>query len=132
LIPVVNGDVAFDIAINGTILSTEDIFIYLLDHIDIDRILLAGTEPGIWRDFATKHDLIPTMTPDDLPSLSESLGGSNATDVTGGMAEKVRLMASLVEKYPHLKVSIFSGEKTGNLYTALMGGYPGTTIQQKD
>ena len=129
LIPLINGDVAFDTEINGTILSTEDLFSYLLDRMRFDRILLIGTEAGVWYDFPTKKRLLQSISPDELPSLMSTIQGSNATDVTGGMAEKVRVMTALVQKYDHLKVSIFSGEEPGNFFYALLGGFPGTTIQ---
>ena len=42
LLPVVYGDVAFDEARGGTILSTEDVFTFLVEEFSPTRILLAG------------------------------------------------------------------------------------------
>ncbi len=54
---------------------------------------------------------------------------SEYVDVTGGMRQKVEMMAALVEANPALTVSIFSGRQPGMLMNALAGSAPGTTIR---
>jgi isopentenyl phosphate kinase len=128
LLPVIHGDVIFDDAMGGTILSTEDLFVHLARKLRPDRILLAGLEAGVWEDFPQKTKLIREMTPNNDKRLSSGVGGSAAPDVTGGMAAKVTEMLSLVEQVPGIEVLIFSGEKPDNVRFALRGATPGTLL----
>lgn len=129
LIPVLNGDVVFDTRLGGTILSTEDVFIYLARHLRPQRILLAGIEPGVWADFPERTRLLPEITTSTLSLVTSSLQGSAAgTDVTGGMAQKVCSMVSLSQEIPGLKVSIFSGMEPGLIQQAIAGAALGTEI----
>jgi isopentenyl phosphate kinase len=128
LLPVIHGDVIFDTRRGGTILSTEDLFDYLAVHLRPNRILLAGLEQGVWADYPLCTTLIPAITPDNIQSYLPALGGSNATDVTGGMASKVLQSLELVRVIPDLMVLIFSGETPGAVERALGGASPGTSI----
>jgi isopentenyl phosphate kinase len=128
LLPVVFGDVVFDQVRGGTILSTEDIFSHLVRPLRPNRILLAGLDYGVWEDFPICSRLIREIRVDNWNSVSEALSGSAAADVTGGMRGKVQSMVDLVRKTPGLEVTIFGGEKPGNLSTALQGLPIGTRI----
>ncbi len=125
LVPLINGDTIFDRAAGGTILSTEELFFYLAPRLKAGRILLAGIEAGVWKDYPERADLIRTITPRNIAGITQSLGGSSATDVTGGMAAKVQGMLRLVEQSPSLEVLIFSGDEIAQ---ALRGEAPGTRI----
>jgi isopentenyl phosphate kinase len=129
LLPVVFGDVAFDSLRGGTILSTEDLFSHLASQLRPRRILLAGIEAGVWADFPNCTRLVEEITPGSWKELSATVGGSIATDVTGGMASKVRQSLELVERIPDLEVSIFSGETPGAVEQALAGKHLGTYIR---
>jgi len=129
LLPVVYGDVVFDRVLDGTILSTEDLFDYLAPQLDPNCILLAGLEPGVWADYPVCSRLIPEINIDNFGEVLPSLGGSAATDVTGGMASKVQQNFDLVKKVPGLEVQIFSGEEPGNLERALAGKRIGTVMR---
>jgi isopentenyl phosphate kinase len=149
LLPVVQGDTIFDTARGGTILSTEEIFIYLARQLHPARLLLAGIEPGVLkihppltpdpspkgrgagvRESAPISELIfPEITPANFADVLPSLGGSQATDVTGGMASKVSQMLALVQELPGLEVLIFSGLKPGLVRGALLGECDGTKIR---
>lgn len=50
-------------------------------------LLLAGETEGV---FGADGTCVSKITPESLPSVEESLGGSRGTDVTGGMASKVQ------------------------------------------
>lgn len=128
LVPLVNGDTIFDRSLGGTILSTEELFFYLAPRLGADRILLAGLETGVWSDYPARRHLIGAITPENYPAVERHLGDSAATDVTGGMAEKVNAMLRLVEQSQRLEVLIFSGEEPGAVLHALSGGSPGTRI----
>jgi isopentenyl phosphate kinase len=128
LVPVVFGDVVFDQSIGGTILSTEDLFVYLAAELTPARILLAGRDPGVWEDYPECTSVLPRITPSDLPGLEGKLGDSSAPDVTGGMASKVKQMLQLVEKNPGLKILIFSGEEPGVTSEVISGESHGTIL----
>ncbi len=128
MVPVVNGDVVFDRAMGGTILSTEDVFVHLAHSLIPEKVLLAGNEPGVWADYPTCTRLLATITPADRRHLTHDIKGSDAVDVTGGMADKVNQMLALVQAIPSLKVIIFSGETPGQVQQALGEASFGTTI----
>lgn len=128
LVPVVFGDVIFDAAWGGTILSTEDLFAHLARPLKPQRILLAGIEPGVWADFPACTRLRTAITPDTLNEAAAGLAGSAAADVTGGMASKVGEMIALAKEIPGLEALIFSGETPGAVYSALQGESVGTRI----
>ena len=129
LLPVVFGDVVFDTARGGTILSTEDLFAHLARQLRPARLLLAGIEPGVWADYPTCTRLIAEITPVNLDEVAPALGGSAATDVTGGMADKVHQSLALARAIPGLEVLIFSGETPGKVKEALVGARVGTVIR---
>ena len=128
LVAVTYGDVVFDEALGGTVLSTEDLFDYLARTFSPARILLAGNEEGVWLDFPARSQLIRDIKPEDLESILPHLGSAEGFDVTGGMAEKVRRMAVLVGELPSLEAVIFSGARPENFREALSGGPIGTRI----
>lgn len=132
IIPVVFGDVVFDLELGGTILSTEDLFVSLARGLQPNRILLAGEERGVWAGFPRRDQIVRVITPASLREMSSKPANSANTDVTGGMRQKVEMMARLVEAYQEITVSIFSGNVPGVLPSALAGGYPGTTIRYRD
>lgn len=130
LLPVVFGDVIFDTVRGGTILSTEDLFAHLARQLRPGRLLLAGIESGVWADYPQNQQLVKTITPESLAQVAPALGGSAATDVTGGMASKVQEMLALVGEIPGLEVLIFSGERPGLVREALCGANVGTVIHR--
>lgn len=128
LLPVVYGDVIFDLERGGTILSTEDLFAHLAENFHPSLILLAGIEAGVWADFPINTRLIDAITPQNFAQISAALGGSSAVDVTGGMQSKVSEMLALVEDDPALVIRIFSGLHPGLVERALLGEAVGTMI----
>lgn len=131
LLPVIFGDVVFDEIRSATILSTEQLFAHLTKTLKPNRILLAGREDGVWREYPKRNEFISRIT---NRSLSKDLGwiqGSTSTDVTGGMRSKVLQMADLVRANPSLSVQIFSGIQPGNVSRALLGENLGTMVLDK-
>jgi len=136
LVPLVYGDIALDDVHGGTIISTEDIFLYLADELHPSRILLLGEVAGVLDQDGT---VIPHITPADLPplhprhpgpctpnvqgggrrALGEALGGSEDVDVTGGMVDKVARMVELVQRHPSTHALIFTGTEPGLLRRVL-------------
>jgi len=127
-IPVVFGDVVFDRTLGGTILSTEDLFVYLADRMMPKRILIAGMEEGVYSDYPACHSVIPKLSPVNINEYEDTLNGSGNIDVTGGMRSKVLLMLNLVKNDPSLRVHIFSGKDPKNIIRILDGDQIGTLI----
>ena len=106
IVPVVFGDVAFDSAQGGTIISTEEVMDYLAIRLPVRWLLLAGETAGV---LDSEGRVIPLISRASLPAVLPALGASRGTDVTGGMAAKVLAMIALVESVQGLSVRIFSG-----------------------
>lgn len=117
LVPVVYGDVAFDTVRGGTIISTEEIMVFLAKALRPSWLLLAGETGGVYN---LQKKIIPRITPANIDDIQNALGGSRGTDVTGGMASKVRSMLALVAAHRQLTIRIFSGLKTGELTRVLL------------
>ena len=126
--PVIHGDVVFDEVRGGTILSTEDLFMYLARALNPDRILLAGLEPAVWADFPARTKKIERITPKNFEEVSAGVGKAAGADVTGGMESKVKQMLGLVQEVSDLSVQIFSGNEPGHLAQVLSGDTLGTKI----
>jgi isopentenyl phosphate kinase len=127
LVPLVYGDVALDSVRGGTIISTEDIFLFLAEELCPARILLLGKVAGV---LDPKGNVIPHITSANFPSLRRALAGSAGVDVTGGMADKVARMIKLAQRHPEVNVHILTGAETGLLTRALCdaGLHAGTHI----
>jgi isopentenyl phosphate kinase len=123
LAPLIYGDVALDEVRGGTIVSTEEVFAWLARRLRPSFILLAGMVNGVYeRDPMADPTAqpLPLITAAGLAPLAGGLTGSHATDVTGGMASKVRAMSALVHELSDLQVRFFSGEQPGALQTLLL------------
>ncbi len=126
LIPLVYGDVVSDLALGGTILSTEELFFHLANALRPSRILLVGRIEGVYSDFPLNQHLLPHISA--FSDSSEFLQGSASQDVTGGMDTKVQSMQALCRELPGLYVQIFSAVSPGDLRLALNGAAIGTII----
>jgi isopentenyl phosphate kinase len=134
LVPLVQGDVAFDTVRGATIVSTEDVFVYLVHEIEPAKILLAGEVAGVYASAKMTGPTIDVITPATVKGYAAALGGSHGTDVTGGMVGKVQQMIRLVKRRPQLSVRIFSGAQPGIVQQVLIDpAYPtGTVIRHDD
>lgn len=89
-VPVLHGDVVVHEGLGGTILSGDDIVVALARSLAADRVGLCSTVPGV---LDSSEQVIPEITA--YEDVAQHLGGSDATDVTGGMAGKVRTLLEL-------------------------------------
>jgi isopentenyl phosphate kinase len=130
LLPVIFGDVAFDLTRGGTIVSTEKVFAFMASHLRPDRILLAGLDPGVYIDFPKSKEVFATVTEEDVTKIT--FKKAEAPDVTGGMWSKVQEALAIARECPELEVRlevrIFSGEEPDAVANALLDGKPGTLI----
>jgi len=114
-VPVLHGDVVAHAGAGATIVSGDELVAELAAALDADRIGLCSTVPGVLDDADAVIDRI-----DEFDAVADVLGASDATDVTGGMAGKVRTLLAL-----EAEASIFGLE---TLAAFLEGENPGTTI----
>lgn len=122
LVPLVYGDVALDETRGATIISTEQIFAYLARRLRPARLILVGVVHGVFeadplQDPAARP--VRRISARNWQAVHSALGGSHATDVTGGMLAKVEGMVTLARELPGLAVHLFSGERPGSLRAAL-------------
>jgi isopentenyl phosphate kinase len=124
LVPLVYGDVALDEVQGGTIIATEQVFSYLARKLHPRDLILVGEVDGVLdRDPLLDPSArpVPEISAANWAAVREVLGGSHATDVTGGMLAKVEEMVELVRELAGLTVRIISGERAGALESALHG-----------
>lgn len=126
LLPILAGDVAFDRQRGATILSTERVFARLAPILRPSLLLLAGVERGVFADYPANTCIIERLHESALRPTT--LTGSAATDVTGGMADKVHHALAMARSVPGLVVRIFSGVEAGAVHSALLGQPVGTLI----
>lgn len=125
LLPVVYGDAVLDIALGGTIASTETVFTHLVTALPVSKIFLLGEVDGVY----DSHGLvIPHITPTNVSLYASALKGSEGVDVTGGMLTKVSDMLALAQSKPNLTIRILNGLTPNALLNALEGQAIGTLI----
>ena len=122
MLPVVYGDVGFDLSQGCCILSTEEIFAFLAKALKPERIIMAGKVDGVFtadpnRDSSAK--LIMEITKDNFHGIKKYLTSSDGIDVTGGMLLKVEKCLELAGT--GAQCEIVNGLKPGNLQNALSG-----------
>ena len=123
-IPLLYGDVGLDAVRGCTIVSTEQIFALLARHLRPQRIIMVGEVEGVYsRDPHRCADarLISEVRADNYAEIAGMLSASHGVDVTGGMLDKVRILACLVNAVPGLTVQLISGLKQGLIARALRG-----------
>jgi isopentenyl phosphate kinase len=89
-VPVLHGDGIAHAGEGVTVLSGDEIVTNLAVSLDADRVGLCSTVPGV---LDTDEEVIPEISA--FEDAAEALGASDATDVTGGMAAKVRELLEL-------------------------------------
>jgi isopentenyl phosphate kinase len=114
-VPVLHGDLVAHAGEGASVLSGDEIVTSLARSLDADRVGVCSTVPGV---LDADDDVVPEISSfDDVESV---LGGSAATDVSGGMAGKVRELLAL-----GAPASIFDLDA---LSAFLDGDQPGTTV----
>ncbi|EMA52535.1 MULTISPECIES: isopentenyl phosphate kinase [Halococcus] len=89
-VPVVQADVIAHAGRGVTIMSGDELVAVLAEHVEADRVGLCSGVPGV---LDSDGDVIDRIASFD--AVAEALGGSDATDVTGGMSAKVRTLLGM-------------------------------------
>ena len=89
-VPVLHGDVVAHAGKGVTILSGDELVATLAESLDADRVGLCSAVPGV---LDADGEVVSTI--ESFDEVADALGGSDATDVTGGMATKVRELLGL-------------------------------------
>jgi isopentenyl phosphate kinase len=89
-VPVLHGDGVVHAGEGVTVLSGDEIVVRLAAGLDADRVGLCSTVPGV---LDADGEVVPRV--EAFADVADVLGGSDATDVTGGMAGKVRALLAL-------------------------------------
>ncbi|MFB6164523.1 MAG: isopentenyl phosphate kinase [Haloarculaceae archaeon] len=115
-VPVLHGDVVAHAGAGATVVSGDELVIGLARAIEADRVGLCSAVPGV---LDADEEVIDRI--DDFDAVAAVLGASDATDVTGGMAAKVRELLAL-----SVPASIFDLD---GLKPFLAGERPGTVVE---
>jgi isopentenyl phosphate kinase len=114
-VPVLHGDVLAHAGRGVTVVSGDELAVTLAERLDADRVGLCTGVSGVLDVDGRVVERI-----DSFERVADSLSGSDATDVTGGMAGKVRALLAL-----DAPASVFGLD---DLEDFLAGGSPGTRI----
>lgn len=114
-VPVLHGDVMLSAGEGVVILSGDDLVVALASELSASRVGVCTEIGGVLDETG---EIVPAV--EDIEALEATLGEAAATDVSGGMARKVRLLDTL-----GIPSSIFG---LSELSAFLAGETPGTTI----
>jgi isopentenyl phosphate kinase len=129
LLPVVFGDVVMDVARGASICSTEAVLLALARRLirsghRVRRALWLGETDGVYDD---RGETVATLTPEVWRRVRSHVGGAAATDVTGGMALRVRTALQLARL--GVASRILDGRAASNVIDAVRGrSVPGTLV----
>lgn len=114
-VPVVQADVIAHTGAGVTIVSGDELVVALAAQLDADRVGLCSSVPGV---LDTEGEIIDRI--ESFEKVADALGGSDATDVTGGMSAKVSALLDL-----DTSAQVFGLD---GLDEFLDGGSPGTRV----
>jgi isopentenyl phosphate kinase len=116
-VPVLHGDVVAHAGAGATILSGDELVVEVATALDADRVGVCSAVPGVYDADGEVLDRIGSFD-----EVADALGDSDATDVTGGMAAKVRELLGL-----DAAAYVFGVDE---LDAFLAGEHPGTRIER--
>jgi isopentenyl phosphate kinase len=106
IVPVLHGDVVMDGSRGASIISGDQLIRHLAPLLGAERVGLATDVPGVIHE----GRVVPEITPMNVENLL--IGGSSHTDVTGGMAGKLRELLVLAGK--GISSDIFHADRIGD------------------
>ncbi|MBC7085977.1 MAG: isopentenyl phosphate kinase family protein [Methanomethylovorans sp.] len=127
IVPVLHGDVVMDISVGTSVISGDQIVPYLAKHMKTNLLGIGSATEGVLDD---KNSTIPVITSKNFDFVKKHIGGSENTDVTGGMLGKVKEMLDLSHN-TSITSLIFDAGKPGNIERFLKGERIGTAIMHE-
>ena len=118
-VPVLHGDLVAHVGEGATVVSGDELVVELAPAVDANRVGVCSTVPGVLDADDEVIDHIGTFE-----AVESVLGGSESTDVSGGMAGKIRALLAL-DSPAH----VFGPDALGAF---LAGADPGTTVGGTD
>lgn len=115
-VPVLHGDVVVHAGKGVTVASGDALLTALARSLPVDRVGVCSREPGV-----LDADGAVISRIDRFEDVVEAVGDSDETDVTGGMAAKVRTLLDL-----RARAHVFGPDALGSF---LAGDAPGTEIR---
>ena len=117
-VPVTHGDGVVHAGEGITVLSGDELVVKLATAVDADRVGVCSTVPGVLDADDVVVDRIESFA-----DVADVLGASEATDVTGGMAGKIRSLLDL-----GVPAQVFG---PGAMDAFVAGDAPGTTVDAR-
>ena len=121
ILPVLYGDVVPDLRKGMSVLSGDQIAVYLARELGASRVIMGTDVDGVYRvDPKTKRkELVRMITPATWREFSGCIGAALGENVTLGMAGKVEELISLIES--GVDAEIINAAKRGIVRRALLG-----------
>ncbi|HJH27331.1 MAG TPA: uridylate kinase [Methanophagales archaeon] len=113
IVPVLHGDVIMDEKEGFRILSGDQLVVYAAKEFKASRVGVGTDVDGVLDD---EGEVIRKITPAEVDKVS--IKGSEHVDVTGGMKEKVYLLAKLASE-TNIPSVLFNASKESNVYKFL-------------
>jgi len=113
IVPVLHGDVIMDEKEGFRILSGDQLVVYAAKEFKANRVGVGTDVDGVLDD---EGEVIRKIMPAEVDKVS--LKGSEHVDVTGGMKEKVHLLAKLASEN-NIPSVLFNASKESNVYKFL-------------
>lgn len=127
ILPVIHGDVVLDKYIKFSILSGDQIIVYLARELKPNKVGVGTNVDGI----LYKGRTLRYLRPADFDSLKQEIKGSDSPDVTGGMLKKVSELVTLANF--GISSQIFNAAVTQNVTKFLTTRDEfGTVIMKED
>ena len=131
--PVLYGDATLDETLGFTVLSGDQLAANLARKFDATKIVIGVDTDGLY-DADPKVTKNPKfyahLTLSELEKIMEKLGGSTATDVTGGMLSKIAELVPAIDE--GIPVTIVNAAKPNRVYKALIGEKVESTVIEKE
>jgi len=131
IIPVLYGDAVPDLSRGMSILSGDQLVVYLARELRASHVILGVDVDGVYTaDPKVRGNarLVRMITPTSWRDVVKSIGAAGGPDVTGGMANKVEELLRLAES--GIEAEIVNAAKPDILKRAILGERGlGTTIK---
>ncbi len=120
--PVLYGDVAPDLSRGMSILSGDQLVMYLARELGASRVILGVDVDGFYTADPKSHKdakLVREVTPESWRDLAKSANNSKVKDTTGGMSKKIEELLPLAEL--GVEAEIVNAARPGILRRAVLG-----------